>query len=593
MLYPQQNEVRNLLELSGIWDLQIDPNGVGEERGWERGVPDPRPVAVPGSWNEQYGDLRDYLGLAWYNRTFCVPIAWKGSRVRLRIGSAVYHADVWVNGQRVGAHEGGHLPFEFDVTDALNWDAENSVSIAVENELKPTRVPPGNVGGGAFALMGSYPSASYDFFPYAGLHRPVYLYSVPQQAIEDVTVTTDIDGSTGLVRVVVEQNGPGGSCHLHLKDQTSSVEATVEFADGRAEALLTVESAGFWSPDDPHLYQLTVSIVENGRPLDRYRLDIGIRTIAVQGDKILLNGEPIFLKGFGRHEDFAASGRGLNLPLMVKDYGLLKWIGANSYRTSHYPYSEEEMRMADREGILIIDESPAVGLFFEGDKAGIQTRLDLCKTYMRELVARDKNHPSVIMWSVANEPFPPDMMRRFASHEAIPVDAGTTAFFEELIGVTRELDPSRLVTLVGIHGSPNEWHALTDVVCINRYYGWYSEGGQLEEGFKLIARELDALHAALGKPVMVCEFGADTVPGTHAEPAEMWSEEYQVLMIEGYLNAADARPFVVGMHIWNFADFKTGQGNRRVNGYNYKGVFTRDRRPKMAAHMLKKRWTES
>ncbi|MBI1296005.1 beta-glucuronidase [bacterium] len=590
MLYPQQNEVRNLLELSGIWDFQPDPDGAGAEGGWAQALPDARPIAVPGSWNEQYSDLRDYLGLCWYRRTFCVPAAWQGSRVRLRVGSAVYHAEVWVNGQRVGAHEGGHLPFEFDVTDALNWHDENSVSIAVENELKPTRVPPGNVPSGMFALMGSYPSASYDFFPYAGLHRPVYLYSVPQQHIEDVTVTTEIDGSTGLVRVVVDQSGVGGSCRLHLKDSVTSVEATVDFDGGRAEALLRVEDAQLWAPGNPHLYELTVSLNDGNVTVDRYRLDVGIRTIAVQGDQILLNGEPIFLKGFGRHEDFAISGRGLNLPLLVKDYSLLKWIGANSYRTSHYPYSEEEMCMADREGILIIDEIPAVGLFFEDDDAGIQTRLDLCKTQMRELVARDKNHPSVIMWSVANEPFPPDMMKRFASHEPMPVDPKTTDFFDELISLTRELDPSRLVTLVGVHGSPNEWHELTDVVCINRYYGWYSQSGQLDEGLKLISAELDALHAALGKPIMVTEFGADTIPGSHAEPAEMWTEEYQVLMISGYLDAADARPFVAGMHIWNFADFKTGQGNRRVNGYNYKGVFTRDRRPKMVAHVLRKRW---
>jgi beta-glucuronidase len=592
MLYPQQNELRNLFDLNGIWDFQTDPDGNGEAAGWSRGLPNPQPIAVPGSWNEQYGDLRDYLGLAWYARSFCVPAAWQGSRVRLRVGSAVYRAEVWINGHKVGLHDGGHLPFEFDITDHLNWENENQLAISVENELKPTRVPPGNVGGGAFALMGSYPAASYDFFPYAGIHRPVILYSVPQQRIEDVTVTTEIDGSIGRVRVVVEQSGDGGACHLHLKDDASSLETTVEFDGSRAEAIFDVADARLWSPADPHLYQLTVSLIDDGLPVDRYRLDIGIRTVEVKGDKILLNGQPIFLKGFGRHEDFAVSGRGLNLPLLVKDYSLLKWIGANSYRTSHYPYSEEEMRMADREGILIIDESPAVGLFFESSDADIATRLDLCKTQMRELIARDKNHPSVIMWSVANEPFPPDMMRRFSSHEPLPVDPKTTRFFEELIGLTRDLDPSRLVTLVGIHGTPHDWHALTDVVCINRYYGWYSQGGQLDQGLAILARELDALHAALGKPVMICEFGADTIPGAHAEPAELWSEEYQVLMLEGYLDAADARPFMVGMHIWNFADFKTGQGNRRVGGYNYKGVFTRDRRPKMAAHMLKKRWTK-
>lgn len=592
MLYPQQNELRNLLDLSGIWDFQIDADDVGKQRGWQRGLPAPLTIAVPGSWNEQHGELRDYLGLAWYVRPFCVPAAWQGSRVVLRFGSAVYRAEVWLNGERIGEHEGGHLPFEFDVTDFLHWEEENLLAVTVENELKPTRVPPGNVGGGAFALMGSYPSASYDFFPYAGLHRPVFLYSVPQRHLSDITVTTDIDGSAGLVHVVVEQSGENGTgvCHLHLHDGDASVEARVAFDGNRAETTLEVANARLWSPADPHLYRLTVSLLDEEQPVDRYRLDVGIRTIAVSNDAILLNGQRILLKGFGRHEDFPISGRGLNLPLMVKDYSLLKWIGANSYRTSHYPYSEEEMSMADRAGILIIDEIPAVGLFFESNEADIQTRLDLCKQQMSELIARDKNHASVIMWSVANEPFPPDMMRRFSSTEPIPTDPKTTAFFAELVDHTRSLDPSRLVTLVGIHGSPNEWHALTDVICINRYYGWYSQGGQLEAGFARLAHELDALHDALGKPLIVTEFGADTIPGMHAEPAEMWTEEYQAAMIAGYLDLADERPFVAGMHIWNFADFKTGQGSRRVGGYNFKGVFTRDRRPKMAAHMLRKRW---
>ena len=117
MLYPIQNDIRNRLDLSGIWDFQTDPQEVGEQHGWYNGLADARPLAVPGSWNEQYEDLYNYLGLAWYVRRTYVPSSWKGQRVFLRVGSANYYATVYVNGEQAGTHEGGHLPFAFEITD--------------------------------------------------------------------------------------------------------------------------------------------------------------------------------------------------------------------------------------------------------------------------------------------------------------------------------------------------------------------------------------------------------------------------------------------------------------------------------------------
>ncbi|RME64623.1 MAG: beta-glucuronidase, partial [Caldilineae bacterium] len=589
---PQQNDRRNLLDLSGLWDFQIDPEDEGVAAGWFNGLEPARPIAVPASWNEQYQDTRDYLGAAWYVQRFIPPASWQGERIWLRVGSANYGARVWLNGVEIGRHEGGHLPFVFEVTEHVRLAAENLLAIRVENELRPTRVPPGNIqGGGLLAgFMGNYPATAYDFFPYGGLHRPVHLYTTPARAITDVTVVTDIAAADGVVHVRVKQNTPDGFGQVRLQDGSRTLDAPLRFADGVAEATLQVADARFWSPQDPHLYPLTVVLSDGDQVVDRYTLDVGIRTIAVEGDRILLNGEPITLTGFGKHEDFPIHGRGLDLPVLVKDYMLLKWIGANSYRTSHYPYSEEAMRLADREGILIIDEIPAVGLFFEDGPENIQTRLEQCKQQVRELVARDKNHPSVIMWSVANEPIPPNMMQRFMGGEAPPVDPATTDFFAQLIHLTRSLDPTRPVTLVGVHGCPVEWLALTDVVCINRYYGWYTQGGQLDLGAQTLAQELDALHEALGKPIIITEFGADTIPGVHSDPPEMFTEEYQVEMLRRYLDVAAERPFVAGMHVWNFADFKTAQGSRRPAGMNFKGVFTRDRRPKMAAHFLRERW---
>ena len=318
---------------------------------------------MPGSWNEQYEDLFNYLDLAWYVTRTYVPQSWQGQRVFIRVGSANYYGTVYVNGTKVGAHEGGHLPFAFEITDLVKWDAENVIAISVENELKPTRVPAGNMTT-ALGGFASFPRTTFDFFPFAGLHRPVVLYSVPQTYIEDITVVTGINGADGTVKVTARLNEPAtAQGHVTLNGGDTPVQARLAFKNGVAEATLTV-------PGGPLLVgQRPVSLrPDRATASDRYTLKVGIRTIAVQGGQILLNGQPVQLNGFGRHEDFFASGKGLNLPLLVKDYQLMRWTGANSYRTSHYPYSEEEMQMADRQGFLIIDEIPAVSLQFESDE---------------------------------------------------------------------------------------------------------------------------------------------------------------------------------------------------------------------------------
>lgn len=584
MLYPIQNNLRNRLDLSGIWDFKTDPAEIGTQDGWFNGLAGPRPIAVPGSWNEQYEDLYLYLGMGWYTRTTFIPQAWKGQRVMLRVGSANYWAAVWVNGQRVGEHEGGHLPFAFDITDVVRFDGENRIAIQVENHLKPARVPSGNLGRSVFGVLGGFPSTTFDFYPFAGLHRPVVLYSLPPTGIEDITVVTERDGAEARVRVRATINADQDAGQVTLVGGGSTVAASIAFAAGVAETTLVVPDARLWCPADPYLYDLTITT--SG---DRYTLQIGIRTVAVQGGQILLNGQPVQLNGFGRHEDFFASGRGLNLPLLIKDYDLMRWVGATSYRTSHYPYSEEEMQLADRQGFLIIDETPAVSLQFDSAEH-VAERLRMCLQQTEELIARDKNHPSVVMWSVANEPMLPNFMARLSGQDTSPADPATTEFFETLIAHARRLDATRPITLVGVMGGPAEWHALTDVICINRYWGWYAQGGQLELGLATLDQELDATWKLHAKPIIITEFGADTLAGLHGQPALMWSEEYQVALIRGYLDVAARKDFIAGMQIWNFADFAAVQGTGRVGGLNMKGVFTRARTPKMAAHMLREYW---
>lgn len=588
MLYPLQNDVRNKLDLSGIWDFKTDPDGVGEHEGWFNGLTGARPIAVPGSWNEQYEDLYNYLDLAWYVKRTYVPAGWQGQRVFIRVGSANYHGTVYVNGTQVGTHEGGHLPFAFEITPLLKWDAENVIAISVENELQPTRVPAGNMTT-ALGSFASFPRTTFDFFPFAGIHRPVVLYTVPQTYIEDITTVTGLDGAGGTVTVTARLNATAAAQgHVRLTGGDTVVEGDLTFADGVAAATLTVPAARRWSDKDPYLYQLTVQTEG-----DRYALPIGIRTIAVEGGQILLNGQPVHMNGFGRHEDFIASGKGLNLPLLVKDYQLMRWTGANSYRTSHYPYSEEEMQMADREGFLIIDEIPAVSLQFESDE-NAAIRLRMCLQQIDALIARDKNHPSVVMWCVANEPMPSSLNLATLGGSAggDPSVVRGKQFLDTLIRRARELDPTRLVTIVTVMGGPQDWMQECDVICMNRYWGWYVLGGELDKALTSLEQELDQVWEMWHKPIIMTEFGADTMAGMHGHPNVMWTEEYQADYIRGHLQVAGRKDFVAGMQVWNFADFAAVQSIMRVGGLNMKGVFTRIRTPKMAAHVLREFWAQ-
>ena len=579
MLYPKMNGFREVIDLSGFFDFKLDPDNVGEEKNWQKGVESSRSIGIPGSWNEQFIDTRDYLGPTWHFKKFYVPSSWKEKLVWFRIGAANYYAKVWINGKLIGEHEGGYLPFQFEVTDKVRFGKENFLSVKVDNQLSPERVPPGNIPEEEHprsVRQRSYPDVNFDFFPYGGIHRPVYLFCTPLDYIEDIAVTTSIEGKKGLIKYrITKKGGEAKEAFIHLGDENTRLDQKAEFRGNMAEGELTIDEATFWSPDNPHLYEMVVELLSpEGAPIDEYTLSIGIRTIEVKNDRLYLNGEPIFLKGFGKHEDFPIIGKGLSLPLIVKDYSLMKWIGANSFRTSHYPYSEEMMNMADKEGFLVIDEIPAVGLFFG---KGNKRRLSLCKQYLRELIARDKNHPSVIMWSIANEP-----------HSTKPE---AKEFFRQLYEHTKKLDPSRLVTLVSMFGLKEEALAYVDVICLNRYYGWYTEPGQLDRASHKLSRELDALYQTYKKPILLSEFGAGAIAGVHAHPAELFSEEYQAELIQKYCEVIESKPYMVGEHVWCFADFKTAQVAYRV-ALNRKGVFTRTRQPKLAAHILRKIWIE-
>ena len=527
LLYPVASTSRRVVSLDGMWRFRFDPKSEGVDADWANGLPESISMPVPASFCDFFTDKesREYCGDFWYETDFFVPGEWSGKDIAIRFGSATHHARVFVNGVEVAQHEGGFLPFDAVVTDIVRYNQYNKLSVLLNNELNEYMLPAGNTS-------------------------------------------------------------------------TLSNGKKVAEASGK-EGTLVVKDAKLWNVHAAYLYNIVIRIHDGSAIVDEYTEKIGIRTFEIQNGHFLLNGKPVYLRGFGKHEDADIRGRGLDLATVKRDYELMKWIGANCFRTSHYPYAEELYQMADEEGFLIIDEVPAVG-FMEstmnflaanqgnGKKVGWFEKdttpqlLENHKDALTDMIDRDKNHASVIAWSILNEPQ--------------CTSEGTEAYFKTLFDLAHELDPQKrprtyaIVMMSLPHNSKGQQFA--DFISLNRYYGWYVMGGMgIVDAEAAFRKEMDGWAKVLnGRPMIFTEYGADTMPTEHKLPSVMWSQEYQNEYLDMNHNVFDSYDFVQGELVWNFADFQTTEGIMRANG-NKKGIFTRQRQPKDAAFHFRARWT--
>lgn len=597
MLYPIENKVREVKNLSGVWNFKFDRKNEGFANKWYEDVlTDTVPMAVPASYNDLFTEAakRDFVGYVWYETNFIIPDSWNGKRIVIRFGSATHHATVWVDGREVVKHKGGFTPFEADVTDIIeNSKAEeHRLTVALSNVLDWTCIPCGEIiekSGSQYPEDFKYQETYFDFFNYAGIHRPVKIYTTPKKYIKDIVIKTDITGididnnvaESAVIKAWIDSTDR--IKFLKVIDEQGSIVAqkSLESINEEKECYVEIEVCNptIWHPGKAYLYALRVE-GDN----DVYTEHFGFRTIEVTDKEFLINGKTFYFKGFGKHEDSDIHGKGLDDALNIRDFNLLKWIGANSFRTSHYPYSEELMMLADREGFVLIDEVPAVGMcfwdgqsVFGGNRVNSET-LKHHKDMLHEMYWRDKNHPCVIMWSVANEA---------ATHEE-----GAVSYFKEVTDTMRQLDDSRPITIVHTTGPDgdkvSQW---VDVICLNRYDAWYTDHGHKEVIGVQMTNELNKWFNKYHKPMIISEYGADTILGLHKLPSYSFTEEFQCEFLAEYHKVFDRLDFVIGEHVWAFADFQTKMGVNRVDG-NKKGVFTRNRQPKMSAYMLRERWKQ-
>lgn len=590
MLYPILNSARTLIDLSGIWDFKLDDQTGMKNEWFTRKLESPMTMAVPASYNDQKEgvDFRDHYGYVFYQRELSIPNVIINERIILRFGAVTHFAKVYLNGKLACEHKGGFLPFEVEINDFVNA-GENLLIVAVDNKVDLSTLPIGSETGGNMlggpglpniegVIVKEENSPNFDFFNYAGITRPVKIYTTPKNYIKDVSINPCVNGENANINYAIDVVG-NGDVNITIYDENQNEVAKATGGSGN----VVIKNVKLWRPLNAYLYTAKITFGD-----DSYELPFGVRTVEVKGTQFLINGEPFYFKGFGKHEDSNFHGRGIDEVLNVKDLAIMKWMGANSFRTSHYPYSEEMMRLCDREGIVVIDETPAVGVNMNFGATRGPVPIDTFKTIrvhehhadvIAEMIARDKNHACVVMWSIANE----------SDTDTFP--DSSYEYYKPLYDLAHECDPqNRPVTIVGLQNNykKDKTIPMTDVICLNRYYGWYIYGGDLNAAKQALSIELD-YWKTIGKPVMFTEYGADTVAGLHLTTPTMFTEEYQVNFLKTNHEVFDRNDFFIGEQVWNFADFATIQGTGRVDG-NKKGIFTRDRKPKLAAHYLRNRW---
>jgi beta-glucuronidase len=514
-------------------------------------------LKVPGDWNTQVPQLFNYEGVLWYERAFDTQPK-PGTRTFLHVGAANYRSHVWVNQKRVCDHEGGYTPFDCEVTAVLH-PGSNFVVIAVD----------------ATRLVDGIPSVGIDWFNYGGLTRDVSLVTVPTAFIDDYDVHLAHGPSWQAGNAEI-------SGYVHVLDAPAGTSVTVDIAEAGAKASVVTDADGnapfsvkaskltFWSPESPKLYKVTLI-----SGADKLTDDIGFRDIRVDGTRILLNGKAVFLRGANMHAEAPVRGGRANTNEDVATiFSYLKDLNANFVRLAHYPHDERMERAADRDGIMVWSEIPNWQRI-SFDKPEVYAK-DV--VMLKEMIRRDRNKASVILWSVSNE----------TSNNPV-----RTKFLTGLVDEARRLDPTRLITsalnsahIEGTAAALNDPFAdALDVVGVNEYIGWYSG----------VPEDADKMRWALPqKPIIMSEFGAEAKQGNHGATNQRWTEEQQAYVLQHQFVMLNQIPQLRGVAPWILMDFRSPSRNipKLQDGYNRKGLISEDGKTKQAFALIQKVYKE-
>jgi beta-glucuronidase len=546
--YDYRFKERRPTDPEAYWNTDI-PRNKSERK--EHGYIAAHSLNVPGDWNSQDPKFLYYEGTVWYKRSFDYKKTATDNKVFLYFGAVNYKADVYLNGKKLGSHKGGFTPFNFEVPDSVLKPTGNFLVVKVDNKRYADEIPTLNT----------------DWWNYGGITRDVDIVEVPSSAYilnyaiqlqEQSPANNTIEAWVSVINPIV-----GDKVVVEIPEL--SVKATSRVESGLALIKFSVKNMQYWSPANPKRYKVIISTAR-----DRVEEKIGFRTIVVKGQEVLLNQQPVFMRGISIHEEIPGQGRRAHTKAdALQLLGWAKQLGCNMVRLAHYPHNEMMTRMADSLGLLVWSEIP---VYWTIDFTS-EVVLNKAKQQLQEMISRDQNRASIIIWSVGNE---------------TPVSEARTTFMRTLLQLTKAIDPSRLASAAlevkyeeNVNLIDDPLGEYVDLVAFNEYLGWY-------RGTPESCRTAN-WKTIYNKPLFISETGAEALSGFHGDSLTMWSEEYQARYYREQLSMMQRMPSsFVGISPWLLVDFRSPRRNNPVyqDGWNNKGMFDHKGKKKKAFFIL-------
>ena len=580
---PGQNSPRKIEELSNEWKFLIDVQNIGEKEKWfsENSIWNNASKAkVPGAWDLMEEGMWQYEGVGWYQTNIKAENFTAGKRNEIIFNRVMFHSKVWLNGEYLGENLGGYLPFSFNLSEKLKQGRENSLVVRVDNKYRIEWLPA---------------SGQVEWVQYGGILDPVELISTEKTYISDLTVITTPENNGAKVTCSVDvSNESESDAEMELSVKISGPSGTVnksipiKYKSGehrKTDLDLLINKPDLWSPEQPVLYKVAVNLKKDGAVIDDLVEKIGIRNVKAQRQSILLNGKPFIVRGVNRYDEYGPYGPNPPEKLLREELALMKKVGINTIRV-HYPQSPKLLSLYDEFGFVMLEEVPLNwwGVKWFGDVKQTLDMMPQAREALTKMIKRDKNHPCIIIWSMANECETTN-------------EVGTTAM-RELLKMAKKLDSTRLVTYVSNSDvADNPAYEDADVVCINMYNGSLSGKicNHISEidslGYKPFVSDLTRHRSYYqNKPLFLTEFGTRGVMSIHGDINS--SEEFQAAYIERIWQGIRDVPGVSGGVLWSWADYYHRKYLITYAAYGPYGAVTVDRKPKKALEALSRMYTD-